>query len=186
MTGAIKLKISGLLIALGVIIADQLSKWYVVTQFFDDTPRMDLIPWLMQKGEQLAYHSVSITSFLNMVMVWNPGVSFGMLQTNKAYVTYGLTIMALLVSLGFMVWLWRDPKPWRAISIGMIVGGALGNVWDRLRFGAVADFIDIHVMGYHWPAFNIADAAITMGIVIILIETLFFSSEKPAASGSTL
>jgi len=119
-----------------------------------------------------------ITSFLNIVMVWNPGVSFGMLQTNKNLVFYGLIVTAILVSLGFLVWLWREPKAIRGITVGLIVGGAIGNIWDRIRFNAVVDFIDIHVGMHHWPAFNIADSAISVAVTILLVETLFFSSKN--------
>lgn len=183
MTHDMKWKWTGVLIALVVLIADQLSKWAVVTRFLTDAVPVNLFDWLIQKGEQVYYPSVVLTPFLNMVMVWNRGVSFGMLQSDQKLVSYGLTLMALAVSAGFLIWLWREPKPWRAFAIGMIVGGALGNIWDRLRFGAVADFIDVHVAGYHWPAFNVADAAISIGVVLIVIETFFFS-EKPLSKRS--
>lgn len=174
-------KIYGILISLLVVIGDQLSKWFVTTRFLADVgqPMVAFSEWLVQKGEQAIFVSKQITSFLNIVMVWNPGVSFGLMQTNQHYVFYGLTLMAVIVSCGFLVWLWRDPSAVRGITIGLIVGGALGNVFDRIRFGAVIDFIDIHVAGHHWPAFNVADSAISIGVVILLIETLFFSHNKP-------
>ncbi len=171
-------KVYGLLITLAVFVADQISKWYVVTEYLAVQPKSDFVHWLTQKAEQAQFVSKEITSFLNIVMVWNPGVSFGLLQTNKEYVFYGLTAMALIVSVGFLVWLWRDSRPIRAITVGLIVGGALGNVLDRLRYNAVVDFIDVHANNWHWPAFNVADSAITVGIIIVLIETLFFSPKK--------
>jgi signal peptidase II len=178
-----KYKIQGLLIALVIILADQLSKWWMVTKVLRGTkaPIIDFVSFLKLPAEQMEYAIVKVTSFLNFVMVWNPGVSFGLLQTNKQAVVYGLSAMAIAVSIGFVVWLWRDARPIRALTVGLVVGGALGNVWDRLRFGAVIDFIDVHVAGFHWPAFNVADSAITIGVIIVLIEILFLTPKKSAA-----
>lgn len=175
-----KYKIHGLLLALIIIIADQVSKWWMVSKVLLGTksPIIDFVSFLTLPAKQMEYAVVKVTSFLNFVMVWNPGVSFGLLQTNKQFVVYALSAMAVLVSIGFIVWLWRDARPIRAVTVGLIVGGALGNVWDRLRFGAVVDFIDLHVAGFHWPAFNIADSAITIGIFIVLYEIFFLSPTK--------
>ncbi|MDB5477565.1 MAG: lspA [Alphaproteobacteria bacterium] len=168
----------GILLALGVILADQLSKWVVVTQFLARMDNRGFGAWLVEKAGRAPFASEEINAFLNIVMVWNPGVSFGMLQTDSALVVYGLSAMAIIVAIGFMVWLWREPKPLRGWSIGLIVGGALGNVWDRLRFGAVVDFIDLHAGSWHWPAFNIADSAVSIGIILLLIETFFFAENR--------
>lgn len=169
-------RLIGFAIALDVIIVDQLTKWWIVTDFLrlNDVP---LISWLLQKAPQYDFVRHEITSFLNIVMVWNPGVSFGLLQSGHGYAAYVLTAMAALIAIGFGVWLWREPSKLRAISIGMIIGGAVGNVWDRLRFGAVVDFVDVHVAGYHWPAFNVADAAICIGVLILLLETFLCAPE---------
>jgi len=167
-------KLRGLILALTVIVVDQLSKWWIVVQTFGDK-NTDFFSWLLQTGPQLRYSEKPVTSFLNLVMVWNPGVSFGMLQQLGDYAVHGLTAFALLVCGGFLIWLWREPKSVRSISIGLIVGGALGNVWDRFRFQAVADFIDVHVGVHHWPAFNVADSAICVGVALLLIENLFFT-----------
>lgn len=167
-------RVKGLLLMLAVIIADQVSKWWIVTQTFGDKS-IRFVPWLFQKGPQIEFATKEVTSFLNMVMVWNPGVSFGMLQTGHGFMAMALTVIAIFVSVGFVAWMWREPSKIRAVSVGLIVGGALGNVWDRLRFGAVADFVDLHVAGHHWPAFNIADSAIVVGVMILLIETFFLN-----------
>lgn len=167
-------KFRGIVIALAVVIADQVSKWWIVTRTFGDGS-VGYVDWLTQKAEQAPYAVKEITSFLNLVMVWNPGVSFGMAQTDSQLVSYGLTAMAVLISVGFMVWLWREPRAILAWAIGLVVGGALGNVLDRLRFGAVADFIDVHMAGQHWPAFNIADSAVTLGVAILLYDMLFLT-----------
>lgn len=167
-------RITGLLLACVVLIADQLSKWWIINDYLklSDTA---FTSFLMQKAPQYDFVSHKITSFLNIVMVWNPGVSFGLLQSAQSYVAHGLTILAFVIACGFMFWLWRMPTAIRAWAIGLIVGGAIGNVWDRLRFGAVADFIDVHVAGYHWPAFNVADAAICVGVAVLLYEAFILS-----------
>lgn len=170
-------RLTGFSIAAMIVIVDQLTKWWVVTGFLrlSDAPFM---AWLAQKAPQHDFVRHEITSFLNIVMVWNPGVSFGLLQTEHGYAAYGLTIMALVIAFGFALWLWREADKWRAIAIGLIIGGALGNVWDRLRFGAVVDFVDLHVAGYHWPAFNVADSAICIGVIVLLIDTFLHAPKS--------
>jgi signal peptidase II len=78
-----------------------------------------------------------------------------------------------------MVWLWRAESRLATVSLGLIIGGAIGNVIDRLHYGAVMDFLDFYIGGYHWPAFNVADSAITVGAVLFVSESLFGASEKP-------
>lgn len=167
-------RVGGIAVALSVIIADQLSKWWIVTRVFGEG-KAGLVDWLFTAGPRLEFVSHKITSFFNLVMVWNQGVSFGILQTAHNFMVYALSAMAVLISIGFLIWLWRDPRGLRGMAVGLIVGGALGNVWDRLRFGAVADFIDFHLAGYHWPAFNVADAAVCIGVVLMLVETFFMT-----------
>jgi signal peptidase II len=184
MTTGFNWRIKGVLIALLVILSDQLTKWLVVTQILVAQHNNHFGQWLFQKADQANFVLRRMNDFLNLVLVWNPGVSFGMLQTNKNLVFYGLIAMAILVSFGFLVWLWREPKAIRGITVGLIVGGAVGNIWDRLRFNAVIDFIDIHLSEHHWPAFNIADSAITIAVVVLLIETIFFSKNAPLRSNA--
>ncbi|MEC8109363.1 MAG: signal peptidase II [Pseudomonadota bacterium] len=108
---------------------------------------------------------IEILAILNLVPVWNRGMSFGMLADGGAFVPVGLTGLAVAVS----AWLfWMVPRLIRVqrLSAAFIAGGAIGNALDRLRFGMVVDFIDLHYAGWHWPAFNLADAAITLGAVL--------------------
>ena len=140
-----------------VTLLDQLVKWYVVTQ-------------LMQPPQVIV-----LTDWLNLVMTWNHGISFGLFSgQTEPYILAGvaLTVIGVLV-----VWLIRDRRPAAAVWLGLVIGGALGNIADRLRLGAVADFIDVHVGAWHWPAFNVADSAITLGVTLILIDGLFSRSE---------
>ena len=167
----------GLLIAGLVIIKDQLIKWLIIVHVYQEH-NPNFLHWLVQKAPQFEEEARPVTSFFNLVMVWNRGVSFGMLQTNEAQMVYILSAVALLIAAGFFIWLWNDPTPMNALCVGLIMGGALANVMDRLRFGAVADFFDFHVAGYHWPAFNIADAAISVGVVLMIIHTILFPYPK--------
>ena len=130
---------------------DQATKWWVLAHLMDP-PRV-----------------IPVTPFFNLVLAWNRGVSFGLLSADHPATPWLLSSLALAVIAGLVVWTTRDRRPGMAASIGFIVGGALGNVVDRLRHGAVTDFLDFHVAGYHWPAFNLADTAIFVGVALLLL-----------------
>jgi len=148
----------GLLLAGCVLIADQATKVMVLA-------------WLEQP--------VAVTPFLNLVLVWNRGVSFGMLSSLGAGVSWVLSGLALAVVVGLLIWLKRSTHPLTASGLGLVIGGALGNVIDRIRFGAVVDFVDVHVAGWHWPAFNVADAAICIGAAALLADSLLVPRRRP-------
>ncbi len=151
---------TGLLVASAVIVLDQATKWWVVTIFMNPPRVVDVWP------------------FFNVVMVWNRGVTFGFLGDAPfwgrwAFVGLSLAIVAIL-----LLWLRKAETKLRAAAIGLIIGGALGNVIDRIHYGAVADFLDFYVGTYHWPAFNFADLAITLGVTIMFFDALFKPKEK--------
>ena len=130
-----------------IIVVDQATKQVMLDLIFDPPRRIEIL------------------AILNLVPVWNRGMSFGMLADSGALVPVGLTGLAFAVS----AWLfWMVPRLNRVqrLSAAFIAGGAIGNALDRLRFGKVVDFIDVHYAGLHWPAFNLADAAITIGAVL--------------------
>lgn len=166
-----------LVIAFTVIAKDQLVKWLIIVNGFNEH-NPNFFQWLIQPADQFVHEPIRITSFFNLVMVWNRGVSFGMFNSHSPYMPMILSAIAIAIAVGFFIWLWIEPTPVNGLSTGLIIGGALGNVWDRWRFGAVADFFDVHVMGYHWPAFNIADSAITIGVIIMIIHTVFYSTPQ--------
>jgi len=151
---------TGLLIALVVLVADQASK-IAVLDFFAGSPQ-----------------AVPVTSFFNLVLVWNRGVSFGMLDSAGAGVPWLLSGLALAVVVGLLYWLARAEHRLTAIGLGLVIGGALGNVIDRIRFGAVVDFLDFHAFGWHWPAFNVADASIVVGAGLLLVDGLLASRRE--------
>jgi signal peptidase II len=151
----------GLGLALLVFGLDQLTKWWIVESVMRP-PRV-----------------LPVTPFFNLVMGWNRGVSFGMFNQDSPYNAWIFAGLALVIVAVLAVWLWRADRGLIGVAIGLIIGGALGNVVDRLRFGAVADFLDFHIGGYHWPAFNVADSGITIGAALLLADALFSRSEKP-------
>lgn len=120
---------------------------------------------------------IEVTPFFNIVLAWNRGVSFGMFNQQSEYGPFLLTGLAVAIIIGLTVWLWRATTRASVLALGMIIGGAAGNVADRVQYGAVVDFLDFHVAGYHWPAFNIADSAVCVGAVILVLESLFTRGE---------
>ena len=166
--------------ALDLVILDQLSKWavseYLIRQ---EGGAIDLISWLLQAPERLPFHKIEVLPFFNLVMVWNQGVSFGLFNHDTDYGALVLIILALAISAGFTVWLFRSTHMLQMTGLALVIGGAIGNVIDRFRFGAVMDFLDFHAFGYHWPAFNVADSAIVIGVVVLMIHALFYE-ERPS------
>ena len=159
----------GLIIALIVMIMDQASKW-----------------WMLEGVGMLANPRViEVTSYFNLVMAWNRGVSFSLFWHEAEYMPYVLSAVALGIVAFLLSWLRKADRPFLAVSIGMVIGGALGNVVDRLRFGAVTDFLDFHVLGYHWPAFNVADTGISVGVALIVIDSLFGGQDTDGEKNGT-
>ena len=149
----------GFAVAAGVAVADQLVKWWAMETLMAAPEGIEVLP------------------VFNLVMVWNKGVSFGMFG-GGALPPWLLAAFAAAVAIALGVWLMRAGGRWLALALGLIIGGAVGNIVDRLRFGAVADFLDFHIGAYHWPAFNLADASITVGVALLLIDALLIRRER--------
>jgi signal peptidase II len=145
----------GLLVAAIVVVVDRLSKHA-------------LKGWLTEQGGVEV-----IPGLFNLVVVWNRGVSFGMLGGDSALPPWLLSLVAVAISIALFLWLRRVVLRWSAVAIGLVIGGAVGNVVDRALWGAVFDFADFHIGRWHWPAFNVADAAIVLGVAGLLMESLF-------------
>jgi signal peptidase II len=114
---------------------------------------------------------VSFCPFFNLVSVRNRGVSFSFLSGDSPLMPWILSGMALIICIGLVIWLEKEKCRWTRIGLSLVLGGAIGNVIDRIRFGAVIDFLDFYIGKYHWPAFNMADSAICLGVFIILYQT---------------
>ncbi len=147
----------GLIVAALVAVVDQASKWAMVEI-------------VMQTAR-----TIRVTPFFDLVLHWNRGISFGLFDTAPEAARWIFVAVSLAITAGLVWWLGKAERTFLGLAIALVVGGAVGNVIDRLRFGAVADFLSFHVAGYYWPAFNIADSAITIGVGMILIDSLFSS-----------
>ncbi|MBW7910016.1 MAG: signal peptidase II [Alphaproteobacteria bacterium] len=168
-----------------IIFADQYTKWLVLETMLragGDTPAFQ--DWFMTRqpleffiDQREVYQSREITGFLNFVMVWNTGISFGLFSDNadmekSRMLALVFIALSLTVALALIVWLAVARSRLLAAALSLIVGGAIANVIDRVRFGAVADFVDVHAAGFHWPAFNLADSCIAIGALFLVIDTL--------------
>ena len=120
-----------------------------------------------------AASGVTVTSFFNLVFVLNRGASFGLFSSGSHWTPWVLSAFSAAVAAGLAVWMVRTTDRRLVIALGLVIGGALGNLVDRLSHGAVVDFLDFHVAGWHWPAFNVADSAITLGVCILVYGSLF-------------
>ena len=138
------------------LIADQASKWAL----------------LEVVGLRENPHDIRILPVFDIVLWWNHGTSFSLFRTGNPYV---FAILSLVIIVFLVLWLSRMVSPILAAAIGAVIGGALGNVVDRLRFGAVADFFYAHLGDYGWPAFNIADSLIVVGIGVLVFDGMFLS-----------
>ena len=169
-----------------LLIADQLSKWgvseHMIRPAIDDGGvSLGLIEWLSSAPGRLPFTSIEILPFFNIVMVWNQGVSFGMLSNNAEYGAALLSGLSLLISSVFLIWLFRSRSQLQCLAIAFVIAGAIGNVIDRVRFGAVIDFLDFYVAGLHWPAFNIADSCVFVGVFLLIIQSFFFETDEKDA-----
>lgn len=146
---------AGLLAAILIFLADQASKWWILYGLhLPDSGQLVILP------------------VLNFTMVWNRGVTFGLLTGNSTLAHLGLALFAVAVVVVLGIWVLRSHRLAIAIPVGAIAGGALGNVADRLHYGAVVDFIQAHAFGYSWYVFNLADAAIVCGVAALVIDNL--------------
>jgi signal peptidase II len=136
------------------IVLDQLTKYWILDVFH-----------LPVRG------SVPVLPFFNLSMVWNRGVSFGLLRAEVDLARWGLAVFAVIVAVALSVWARRTRAVLPAIAFGLLIGGALGNAIDRVRFGAVADFLDFSALHFPW-VFNVADCGVTVGVALLLLDGL--------------
>ena len=153
----------GLVIAGLVIVFDQISKYYVLHHF-------------------LGFNSyIQFGDYFNVVRAWNTGVSFSMFNNYGNIGAYILSAVAIAVVIALFVWLRTEKSKLVQVALGMIMGGAIGNVIDRLRLGAVFDFLDVHIGEHHWPAFNVADSFICIGAGLIILSAIIMKFNKKEA-----
>jgi signal peptidase II len=156
----------GLVAALIVLALDQASKWWVLHGLdLPDLGNVDILP------------------VLSLTMVWNRGVTFGLLNGLGAWGSWLLAIGALSIVSVLGIWLRRAETRRVAVALGAIAGGAVGNVIDRLRFGMVVDFIHAHAFGWSWYVFNVADAAIVCGVAALILDSLLSKARNDRLAG---
>lgn len=151
----------GLATAAVVAILDQLSKAAVLAFFAGNT----------FGGRQ------PVTSFFSLVLTYNRGISFGLFNDGAWLNAAFFSLAAAAIVAILVCWLARVTSSFLAVAIGLIIGGAVGNVIDRMRLGAVVDFLDFHIGHLHWPAFNLADSAICIGVAVMLLDGFFLRRE---------
>lgn len=135
--------------------------------------------WMLGPFDIAARQPVRVTPFLDLVLAWNRGVSYGWFEQHTEagrWMLVGISVLAAVVLSG---WMARTDRPLTAAALGLVIGGALGNALDRVLHGAVADFFLAHAGGYSWYVFNLADAAIVVGVALLLYDS-WSESRRPA------
>lgn len=150
----------GLIVALVTLVLDQASKL-----------------WILHGLNLPVRQQMTVTPFLDLVMVWNRGISYGLFQQD-GWGRWVLVAIAALAVVALTIWLARTSSRFVAISIGLLIGGAIGNAIDRAAYGAVADFVSLHALGYHWYVFNVADIAIVAGVMGLVWDAAFGGHKK--------
>lgn len=147
----------GLAVAAVVALADQLAKAWILA-LFSARPPGSILP---------------VTPFFNLVLTWNRGMSFGLFDRDAGLNTIVFTGLAAVIVAGLLVWLWRAQQGLVVFAIGLVIGGAVGNNFiDRPWRGAVVDFLDFHLGQWHFYVFNMADAAISVGVALMLLDSV--------------
>ncbi len=143
----------GFAVILVALVLDQVSK-VLALQLLNGVDRITVIP-----------------GFFDLSLAWNRGVSFSMFSSSSDFMPWVLSCIAIVIIFGLLCWLTRVTSLIVGCGLGLILGGAVGNLIDRIQFGAVLDFLDFYVATYHWPTFNIADCAVIVGVGLILLDS---------------
>lgn len=172
--------IVGFSLALDVLVLDQLSKWLILEyvmrkEIQPNAQPVGLWDWLMDAPSRFPHASIELLPFFNLTMVWNEGISFGLFHGMGIWILVGLS---LIITVVFSLWMLKSESWFQTVALALVIGGAIGNVMDRLRFGAVADFFDFYIGNWHYPAFNVADCGIVVGIALLVIDGIFFEPKR--------
>ena len=148
-----------LLITLAAFFLDRLVKIYII-----------------KKTEEIGTSEIFFSNYLNIQLVWNEGIAFGLLAINESHFYNSITFLISIVIIILIYFAYKS-KRFEKIAYVLIIGGALGNLFDRIYYNAVPDFIDLHVNNFHWFIFNIADMFISVGILCLIFVEIFFKKE---------
>jgi signal peptidase II len=146
----------------------------VAVTLFDQASKSFVIDYFMRQPQAIA-----VTGFFNLALSFNTGISFGIFRGGADWVRWVLILAGFGIMAVLLDWLRREPGRTLSLAIGLICGGALGNIIDRIRLGAVVDFLDFYLGAWHWPAFNFADTAIVLGVLGLILDGLF---QPPSSS----
>ena len=157
-----KLKIFFLnfIILIIIFLIDRISKFYV-----------------LKLAEVESSVDIYITSYLNLFLIWNKGIAFGLLSINESIVYNLITLIIGLIIVVILFMMWKNNNIQRYF-LALVAGGAIGNLYDRIIYTAVPDFIDLHFQGFHWFVFNIADIFITIGIICLILVEVFYNNKS--------
>ena len=148
------------IILITIFLIDRISKFYI-----------------LKLAEVESSVDIYITPYLNLFLIWNKGIAFGLLSANESIIYNSITFMIgfIVIVIIFMMWKSNNIKQY---FLALVVGGALGNFYDRIVYTAVPDFIDLHFQGFHWFIFNVADIFITVGVFCLILVELFYNNKK--------
>lgn len=161
-----KVRLTGAIIALIALLLDQASK-----------------QWLLRVFDIAERQPVRLAPVLDLVLAWNRGISYSLFTSNSARGPYILLAVTLTASALLMVWLWRATTPLTGVALGLLIGGALGNAYDRFAYGAVVDFVYFHIGRFSWYIFNLADVFIVVGVGLLLLESF---RDRPMSAASKM
>ena len=151
------------------------ATWFIIDQG---------VKWWILERVMAPPRVIAVTDFFNLVLGWNTGISFGMLS-GAALPPWTLALFAIAVSGILLFWMFQTHNWFVSVALGLLIGGALSNALDRLHRGAVVDFLDFHVAGWHWPAFNLADAGIVCGVIVLMLDALIMGRADTSTSENT-
>jgi signal peptidase II len=157
-----------ILVALATLVLDQASKLYLLFVY-----------------NLFLHEPVELLPFLELIVVWNRGISYGLLQQETDLGRWLLVGFSILAAIGLGIWMLRTPHRLLAASLALVVGGALGNVIDRIAYGAVFDFVHVHAGTFSWYVFNIADAAIVAGVIGLVYDSFVLEGRRARRGGSS-
>ncbi len=142
---------------------------------------LDLATKAVASHYLVLYQPVPVFPGFNWTLAHNSGAAFSFLASESGWQRWFFSVIALVVSIGITIWITRlkSTETWLAVALALVLGGAIGNLWDRVTLGYVVDFIDVYYQQSHWPAFNIADSAICVGAVLLIIDS--FRGEREDA-----
>mgnify|MGYP001307087274 FL=1 len=156
----LKRKLINLILIVSIFALDRISKIYII-KIFELENKVDIY----------------LTEYLNLYLIWNKGVAFGLFSFNESFIYNVITGIIIIICIVVMIMIYNS-NGFKNFSLILVLGGALGNLFDRIYYSAVPDFIDFHINGFHWFVFNVSDIFITLGIICLIFDEIFVNNKK--------